>query len=144
MATPKVKTREPEMDPPTSAAKAQVAGFGGAPQELPELLGEAKAAAITAGAAPTLVPPTEAQIAAAEEIGVAAWYNGKKISALWCNQANRNSYIAVSDLGWKKLANTNDSCVVSMTMLAAHAEQTNATVNIRTEEDGMVHEIYVW
>ena len=94
--------------------------------------------------APTLTPPSEAEIAAAEAEGIAAWHNGKKITALWSNDSNRNSYIAVSGMGWKKLSNANDSSVVSMTMLAAHAEQTNANVNLRIESDGMVHELYVW
>ena len=141
MATPKAKA--PDMDPPVTTA--QVTAFGGAPQELPQVIGAVQAIAISEGQAPALTPPTETELKTAEEIGAAAaWYNGKKITALWCNQTNRNSYISVPGLGWKKLAPTNDSSVVSMTIMAAHAEQTNATVNIRVEDDGMVHQIYVW
>jgi len=143
MATPKAKPKAPELDPP--GLTAQVTQFGGAPQELPEVIGSVEAASVTEGLAPTLLPPTESDLQAAEEIGAAAaWYTGKKIAALWCNQANRNSYISVPGLGWIKLAPTNDSSVVSMTMMASHAEQTNSTVNIRVEADGMVHQIYVW
>jgi hypothetical protein len=93
---------------------------------------------------PAQMPPTEAQMAQAEEVGIAAWYNGKKIAALWCNSSSRNSYISVAGMGWKKLSNANDSCLISMSIMAAHAEATNATVNVRTGSDGMVHEIYVW
>lgn len=130
------------MEPPTVHARV-TALRAGAPMAIPEALLE-EAAATAAGAAPTLVPPTEAEIEAAESEGIAAWYSGKKIVALWSNDDNRNSYISVPGLGWKKLSSANDSSVVSMTMLAAHAEQTNANVNIRIEADGMVHEIYVW
>lgn len=94
--------------------------------------------------APMQVPPSEEDVAIAEEAGIAAWHNGKKITALWCSSSPRNSWIAVSGLGWRRLANRNDSSVVSMTMLAAHAEQTNSTCNIRIHTDGLVHEIYVW
>jgi len=130
------------MDPPTTEARVTML-HAGAPAALPEALLEEGAAAAP-GAAPTLVPPTEAEIEAAEGEGIAAWHSGVKIAALWCNEANRNAYISVAGLGWKKLSPATDSSVVSMTMLAAHAEQTNANVNIRIEADGMVHEIYVW
>jgi len=132
----------PTVEP--SATEARITTLRpGAPTELPEALLE-EVAATAPGRAPTLVPPTEAEIEAAEGEGVAAWHSGVKIVALWSNDANRNSYISVPGLGWKKLSAANDSSVVSMTMLAAHAEQTNANVNIRIEADGMVHEIYVW
>ncbi|MEJ2455840.1 MAG: hypothetical protein P8103_17020 [Candidatus Thiodiazotropha sp.] len=64
--------------------------------------------------------------------------------ALWCNQTDRNAYIYVGGMGWRKLSNANASALLSMVMLASHAEQTNATVNLRVESDNMVHEIYVW
>ena len=130
----------PEVEPPATEAKVTV--LPESPTMLPESLMEEAAQA--PAAAPTLVPPTEAEIQAAEAEGIAAWYSGKKITALWSSDANRNSYIAVPGLGWKKLSNANDSSTVSLTMLAATAEQTNANVNIRVEADGMVHEIYVW
>ena len=131
----------PDLEPPNT--QGQALAFSDGPTALPEVLLE-EAAATPPGAVPTLVPPTEADIEAAAGNGIAAWHNGKKITALWSNSSNRNSYIAVEGMGWKKLSNANDSCVVSMTMLATHAEQTNANVNIRIEADGMVHEIYVW
>lgn len=124
------------------SARAESADPAGAPALPPELLEAAEAERYAP--APTVTPPSEAEILAAEAEGVAAWHNSKKITALWSNDSNRNSYIAVSGMGWKKLSNANDSSVVSMTMLAAHAEQTNANVNLRIESDGMVHELYVW
>jgi hypothetical protein len=131
----------PEIEP--SNIHGQASAVADAPVELPAELLEA-VAATAPGAAPSLVPPTESALEAATEDGIAAWHNGKKIVALWSNVSNRNAYISVEGMGWKKLSNANDSCVVSMTMMAAHAEQTNANVNIRIEADGMVHEIYVW
>jgi hypothetical protein len=132
----------PTVEPSTAQGRVTTLRPG-APMALPEALLQ-EAAAAAPGRAPTLVPPTEAEIAAAEGEGIAAWHTGVKIVALWSNEANRNAFISVPGLGWKKLSAANDSSVVSMAMLAAHAEQTNANVNIRIEADGMVHEIYVW
>lgn len=92
---------------------------------------------------PSMTPPSEQSVSAEDE-GISAWYNGKKITALWCNQTDRNAYIYVGGMGWRKLSNANASALLSMVMLASHAEQTNATVNLRVESDNMVHEIYVW
>ena len=121
----------------------RISGQEEAPSALPDILTES-GIELELGVSPAQAPPSESQLAAAEEAGIAAWHNGKKITALWSNSSPRNAYIVVEGMGWKKLSNANDSCIVSMTMLAAHAEQANATVNIRTESDGMVHEIYVW
>ncbi|MEJ2462243.1 MAG: hypothetical protein P8098_11540 [Candidatus Thiodiazotropha sp.] len=99
-------------------------------------------------AAPTLQPDTLEGGTVEGRLTVPSmtppWYNGKKITALWCNQTDRNAYIYVGGMGWRKLSNANASALLSMVMLASHAEQTNATVNLRVESDNMVHEIYVW
>ena len=78
------------------------------------------------------------------EGGIAAWQSNKQITALWTLNQNRNSWVAITDLGWKKLANNSDSAIVAFTMLAAHARQTGSVVNYREESDGMIHEMYVW
>ena len=90
--------------------------------------------------APSLEPPAEA----AGGGGVTAWNNNKKITALWGINQNRNSWVHVDGVGWKRLADNSDSAVVALTILGAHAKQTGATVNYRDEADGKIHEIYVW
>lgn len=140
------EVRESEQDAPILEPLYEREGataLSDVPMALPEEL-LAEQAVQLPGEAPAMIPPTEEEIEIAEIQGVAAWHNGKKITALWSSKTPRNSFILVQGMGWKKLCNANDSCVVSMTMMAAHAEQTNATVNIRTESDGMVHQIYVW
>ncbi len=93
---------------------------------------------------PSEVPPAYA----AEEkdegaYGAAVWHNGKKITGLWSKNENRNSWIGVSGLGWKKLANNSDTAVVALTMLSAHAKQVGSTVNLKVDS-GQVKELYVW
>ncbi|MFY9210870.1 MAG: hypothetical protein WAO69_07060 [Aestuariivita sp.] len=92
---------------------------------------------------PAMTPPNDATIEA-EDVGATAWHNGKKITATWCNASNRNAYAAVQGIGWRRLSNANDSSFLALTMLAAHAEQTNATVNVEIGSDNEIHQIYAW
>jgi len=85
--------------------------------------------------------PPEMGVAAAVAAGV--WHSGKKITSLWSINQNRNSWVRVSGLGWKKLANNSDSAIVALTMLASHAKQANRNVNLR-EESSQIKEMYVW
>jgi hypothetical protein len=104
-------------------------------------MGEAAgiASAISGGdSAPALLP---ADAAAA---GVTAWQNGKKITGLWSINQNRNSWLHVAGIGWRKLSNNSDSGIVALTMLGAHAREKATNVNYREESDGMIHEMYVW
>ena len=74
----------------------------------------------------------------------AAWNNGKKITALWSINQNRNSWVHIDGVGWRRLANNSDSAIMAMSILGAHAREKATTVNYRDEADGMIHEIYVW
>ncbi|WP_379760249.1 hypothetical protein [Massilia suwonensis] len=76
--------------------------------------------------------------------GVSAWQNNKQIDALWTINEDRNSWIGVTGVGWRKLAPGTETSVIALSMLAAHARSVNAPVNYRDESDNLVHEIYVW
>jgi hypothetical protein len=93
-------------------------------------------------AEPTERPPSEAE-SEEEAYGATTWHNDKKITALWSIDQNRNSWVHVAGLGWKKLADNSDSAVVALTALGTHARRTGTTVNLR-EEDGKITQIYVW
>jgi hypothetical protein len=73
----------------------------------------------------------------------AVWHKNKKISALWSINQDRNSWINVSGLNWKKLANNSSSAVVALTMLASHAKQSGRTTNLKEESEKII-EMYVW
>jgi poly(3-hydroxybutyrate) depolymerase len=75
---------------------------------------------------------------------ITAWQNNKQITALWSINQNRNAWVGVGGIGWKRLANNSDSAIVALTMLSAHAREKGSTVNYREESDGMIHEMYVW
>ena len=76
--------------------------------------------------------------------GITAWQNNKKINGLWSINQNRNAWVGVSGIGWKKLAYNSDSAIVALTMLSSHAREKGSVVNYREESDGMIHEMYVW
>jgi hypothetical protein len=80
---------------------------------------------------------------AGEAAAAGAWHNNKKITQLWTINENRNSWAAVSGLGWRKISPSSDSVNTTLTMLAAHAKQTNRTVRVR-EESNTIVEMYVW
>lgn len=104
------------------------------PREMPP----AVAAGGNGDSAPTL--PAEAGVAS----GIGAWNNNKQITALWSINQDKNSWVGVSGVGWKRLANNSGSAIVALTMLSAHARQKGSIVNYRDESDGMIHEMYVW
>jgi hypothetical protein len=99
------------------------------------------AATVAGDAKPTVLPPAQATSGMG---GIATWQSGMKITALWSINQNRNAWIFVNGVGWKKLANNSDTAVVALNMLSASARLTQTAVNYRDEADGMIHEIYVW
>jgi hypothetical protein len=95
-------------------------------------------------AAPTMTPPQQAQ-GGASTGGIGAWTNNHKVTALWSINQNRNSWIYLENVGWRRLASNSDSAIVALSILAAHAKQTQTPYyNGREEADGMIHECYVW
>ncbi len=92
------------------------------------------------GAMPTALPPKDVTVRAAPS----TWRADKRFSALWTRAEDRNSWVAIPGTGWKQLSNSSDSAVVALTMVAAHAFLTEASVTYREEDDGKIHEIYVW
>lgn len=72
------------------------------------------------------------------------WQDNKRVNGLWTINQDRNSWMSIAGIGWQKLANPNETAVVALTMLAAHALSANAAIYYRNEADNMVHEIYVW
>lgn len=124
-------TEPKEQVPPV--AQAQTADTGAAPTAQPPASVLAAAGGVAAGG-----------VAAGAGASTTTWLSNQKVTALWTIAENRNSWVALSGLGWAKLANNSDTAVVALTMLASHAKQMQTVVNCRQEADGMIHEIYAW
>lgn len=94
--------------------------------------------------APTAAPPTRVVgTGLAGAVGT-VWNNNQTVNALWSINEDRNSWVGIAGVGWVKLSTGSDTGVVALTTLAAHAYQTQHIINDRTEDDGMIHEIYAW
>lgn len=70
------------------------------------------------------------------------WLTDKRVTALWVNHENANSW-AVIDGAWRKFNEGSANACTNMTIAAAHAKEGNRSVNIFVEGD-RVKEIYVW
>ncbi len=124
-----VGTSMPIASPPATVASA-ASGMISVGSPVPAMVS-------TAGMAPSLPIKGVAS-------DVSAWQNDKRINGLWSISENRNSWVGVAGIGWKKLANNSDSAIVALTMLSAHAHEKESPVYYREESDGMIHEMYIW
>lgn len=125
---------------PPSEKAAEYAASGGEVSEPSEaLLKKARASRMETEARPSQLPTGEA----IQGITAAVWHSDKSIIGLWSNNQNRNVYVAIAEIGWKKLADNSDSAIMAMTIILSHAFQTNRKANLM-EEDGQIRQVYVW
>lgn len=139
---------------PKNGQRSASAGGGTAVADAPTApstrFGGAKVAPPASAAAPSLAPPANASVVRARAAGATAgavstvWQNSQQINALWTINEERNSWVGVAGVGWTKLANNSDTAIVALTILSAHAKDGQRLVNFRQEDDGMIHEMYVW
>lgn len=97
---------------------------------------------IEAAATPSTLPAMEAN--SLEAAAVTTWNNSANINALWSINQDKNSWVGITGIGWKKLSTASESGIVALTMLASHAKEKNSLVYYREESDAMIHEFYVW
>ena len=95
-----------------------------------------EAAEIKKGNEPTLLPPGEE--------GLTAWNNNVKVVGTWGIAENNNAWLNVTGMGWKKIKETNSQSLLALLMIGVHARDKNSIVNLRTEADNRIYELYVW
>lgn len=83
-------------------------------------------------------------VEAALRLAGTTWNNNMTFNALWSINQDRNSWAGVANVGWVKLSTASDTGIQTLSILAAHARQMGSIVNYRQEDDGMIHEMYVW
>ena len=113
-----------------------------APVQLPPAAGQSSADSATADAQPSQMPPTATE--KGNSGGITVWNNDKRVTALWTINQNRNSWVYINGVGWKRLSAASDSANLALTLLAAHAKQSQTNYTYRDESDGLIHESYVW
>lgn len=146
----------PDTKPKNGQRSASMGGGTGlvdAPTAPSTRFGGAKVTPPASTNAPTLAPPIQGGAArsaagaastAARAAAAAVWLNNQQINALWTINEDKNSWVGVAGVGWTKLANNSDTAIVALTVLSAHAKDGQRLVNLRQEDDGMIHEMYVW
>jgi len=134
------ETAGPEMELPEAASAGGTTTRFDAPTEQPPLNSASMAIAGASTAMPSIAPPEEAL----QAFGATTWHIDKRILATWSINQNRNAWVSISGIGWKRLAANSDSAIVTLTMIGAHARQSQCRVDLREESDGMIHEIYAW
>lgn len=113
-----------------------------APDQLPPAAGQSSGDAAATDAQPSQMPPTATEKGSSG--GITAWNNDKRVTALWAINQNRNSWVYINGVGWKRLSTASDSANLALTLLAAHAKQSQTNYTYRDESDGLIHEAYVW
>ncbi len=92
---------------------------------------------------PTQDPPL--QLIEKEKAIGAGWQTNKKVLGFWsiCSD-QRNTYMYVDGIGWRKFADNSDSAIMAFNIIASHAKVTGKGANFYEGDDGKVNTLYVW
>jgi hypothetical protein len=127
------RTDVPNQQPPNLGESARRSGQG-------DMVGMQQ----YGGGASQMLSAPSLPISGGVAAGVGVWQNNKKVDSLWTINQDRNSWVGISGIGWKKLSGPNETSISALTMLVAHARATGSPVNYRDEADTLIHEVYVW
>lgn len=71
------------------------------------------------------------------------WHSNVKISGVWANDQERNAFIYLVGVGWRKLKADTDSAFLAMLSQCLAAKTGNRPVNAN-ETGGLIAEVYVF
>ena len=94
------------------------------------------------GSVPTMSPPGTAGGTVAQAAG--ATISGQKVTSLWAEATNRNSWAHLETAGWKKLSPLTDTGSTTLTLLAAHARAAQSAPYLSENPAGTIDVMYVW
>jgi hypothetical protein len=75
---------------------------------------------------------------------VPAGFSSVRVLALFSSGDPENGQANLDGIGWRRVAATNDSAHVNLSLLAAAARMQGTATPIRHDADNQVHEIYLW
>lgn len=98
------------------------------------------------GASAVAVPTQEPPVQSSQQDAVAAgWQNNKKVTGLYRTCGNdRNAWMHLEGIGWRKFMENSDSAIMAFNIIAAHAKTTNKTVNYYEGDDNKITTLYVF
>jgi hypothetical protein len=139
-AAPSGGPSRPSFGPAPAASAGAKAGCGCGGATAAAAHGPSPAAFASASASSPSIRPASAGTA----VGATAWHQNVRITALWSINEEHNAFAHLENIGWRKLASQLHSAHLALNLLASHARQTGGVTSLREEDDGMVHEMYVW
>jgi C1A family cysteine protease len=85
----------------------------------------------------------DAEMWLAEGIADTGWIRGAHIAGLWTIDQDRNAWVYVAAVGWRKLSPDNDNILLDMLSQLAAAKAAKRTVDFY-QEQGVIKQIYVY
>lgn len=133
-------SNRPTAMPPAAAARSKGdCGCGGSTAGASGSAGALVAGSASASTAPSLRPAVTAAGAV-----TATWQSNVHVSGMWSINQDRNAWVYLDTVGWRKLSDASESGLVAMNMIAAHAYQLGATASLYEGDDGRIEQLYVW
>ncbi|BAY09389.1 hypothetical protein [Calothrix sp. NIES-2098] len=85
------------------------------------------------------------QLTGQQQTVSAGWQTDKKVLGLWsaCSD-QRNAWMYVDGIGWRKFADNSDSAIMAFNIIASHAKVTGKGSYFYEGNDGKVSTLYVW
>lgn len=71
------------------------------------------------------------------------WINDTRVLGFWSNNADRNAFVYLQDVGWRRVAAENDYIHISMLSQLLAAKSAGRPVNVY-QADGVVTQVYVF
>jgi len=130
--------QQPAQNPPTDSQISVAAAGDATPMDNSVMKIEAVEGALTQD------DFSANQVISSVSATATTWNNSAHINALWSINQDKNSWVGIAGIGWKKLSTASESGIVALTMLASTAKEKNSLVYYREESDARIHEFYVW
>ena len=133
-------SNRPSALPPATSSRAQSGcGCNGSSAGAPAAGAMVAAGGATASTAPSLRPVSTGAGAV-----TATWQSNVHVSGVWSINQDRNAWVYLDTVGWRKLSDASESGLVAMNMIASHAYQLGSTSSLYEGDDGRIAQLYVW
>ncbi len=71
------------------------------------------------------------------------WLNNVRVTGLWSNNSDRNVWVYLSNVGWRRLSSENDGITIAMLGQVIAAKAAGRPVNVY-QQDAVIKQVYVF
>jgi C1A family cysteine protease len=82
------------------------------------------------------------QVCAVDGIEESGWLYNQRVTGLWAINEDRNAWVHLAGVGWRKVAPDNDAILVNLLVQLVSAKAANRPVNVR-QHQSIIREVYV-